>query len=154
MVCRRTLLSWSSMSWTAYLTLNVANPVTATSASQNSEARRIIARAPRRNGALRGQGWPARAEPRCVRPRADGPCVAFLAEVADQLGEGALLETGNQIGGARPMLSHAHVERTVEAKRKAALGAVELRRRNPEIQCDAGDRVGRYRANQPIHLTK
>ena len=58
----------------------------------------------------------------------DAPCVAFLAEIANQFGEVALLEPGNQIGGARPILSHAHIERTVETEREAALGGVELGR--------------------------
>ena len=84
----------------------------------------------------------------------DAPCVAFLAEITDQLGEVALLETGNQIGGARPIASHAHVEWSVEAKGKPTLGAVELLRGNAEVERDTGDRIGRHRANQPLHIAE
>src|SRR5205823_3204088 len=84
----------------------------------------------------------------------DAPCVAFLAEITDQLGEIALLETGYQIGGARPIPSHAHVERAVEAERKAAVGIVELLRGDADVERDAGDRIGRYRANQPLHVAE
>src|ERR1041385_3954545 len=54
----------------------------------------------------------------------DAPCVAFLAEIADQFGKVALLEPGNQIGGARPILSHAHIQRTPETKNETARAAL------------------------------
>ena len=47
----------------------------------------------------------------------------------------------HHVGGARAVAAHAHVERAVEAEREAALGLVELHRRDAEIEHDAVDRV-------------
>ncbi len=87
------------------------------------------------------------------RPR-DAPGEALFAEPADQLGQLVLGKLRDEVGGARPILSHAHVERAVEAKREATLGAVELLRGNAEIERDPGDRVGRCRADQLIHVAE
>ncbi len=73
-----------------------------------------------------------------ARDRAGMP---LLAERSDDGGEVALGGLRHHVGGARPVAAHAHVERAVEAERKAALGLVELHRRDAEIEHDAVDRV-------------
>ena len=77
---------------------------------------------------------------RC-RNRAGNPAgEAFLAELADQLGQ-LRVRTGTQSDPQRSDLAaHPHIEGSVKAKRKTALGRVELRRGNAQIESDAGDR--------------
>ena len=50
----------------------------------------------------------------------------------------ALVGAGQEFSGAlAPRRVHPHVERAVEAKREAALGVVDLRRGNAEVEEDA-----------------
>ena len=42
-----------------------------------------------------------------------------------------------EVGGARPVLAHAHVERSVLPKGEAALVLIELHGRNPDVERDA-----------------
>ena len=65
----------------------------------------------------------------------------LLAEARNDGGEIALGGGGNQVGGARPALAHAHVERAVETEGEAALGFVELHRRDADIEHDTIDGV-------------
>ena len=65
--------------------------------------------------------------------------MALLAEQEDDVGEIALARRGDDVGGARPVAAHAHVERPVEPEREAAFGAVELHRGDAEIEHDAVD---------------
>src|SRR4051812_24472395 len=65
--------------------------------------------------------------------------MALLAEDIDDVGEIRLRCRSDYIGGARPVLAHAHVERSVEAEREAALGLIELHRRHADIHYDAID---------------
>ena len=66
--------------------------------------------------------------------------MALLAEQVDDVGEIALGCLRDDVGGARPVAAHAHVERAVEAEREAALGLVELHRRDADVEHDAVDR--------------
>ena len=66
---------------------------------------------------------------------------AFLAERLDDEREIALRGGIHQIGRARAVTAHAHVERAVIAEREAALGLIELHRRDAEIEQDAVDRL-------------
>ena len=66
--------------------------------------------------------------------------VPLFAESRDDRGEIAFARTRNDCGSARAIVPHAHIERTVEAKRKPALGLIELHRRHAEIEHRAVDR--------------
>ena len=55
------------------------------------------------------------------------------------VGEIALGRARDDVGGARALAAHAHVERPVEAEGEAALGLVELHRGDAEIEHDAVD---------------
>ena len=67
------------------------------------------------------------------RAKRSSPSVAMIA------GEIALGGVRDHIGGARSVAAHAHVERTVEPERKAALGLVELHRRHADVEHHAVD---------------
>ncbi len=71
----------------------------------------------------------------------DAARMAFLAEQEDDVGEIALAGRGDDIGSARAVLRHPHVERAVETEREAALGLVELHRRHADIEHNAIDLV-------------
>ncbi len=45
---------------------------------------------------------------------------AFLAELVEDVGEFAFRQGVDQVGGGRPMFSHAHVQRAVHAEGKPA----------------------------------
>src|SRR5262249_51719171 len=79
---------------------------------------------------------------------------ALLTESADQRAELALWETRDQLGGSLAVAAHAHVERAVLAKRKAALALIQLHRRHSEVERDAGDWARRKRPDQPLHLAE
>ena len=64
----------------------------------------------------------------------------LLAEYEDDVGEIALAGGVHDVGGARPLAAHAHVERPVEPEREAALGLVELHRGDADVEHDAVDR--------------
>ena len=66
--------------------------------------------------------------------------VALFAQRGDDGGEIALAGARDDVGRARAVAPHAHVERAVEPERKSARGLVELHRRNAEIEHDAVDR--------------
>ena len=53
----------------------------------------------------------------------------------------ALAGARDDVGRARAVTTHAHVERPIEAKRKAARGIVDLHRRDAEVEHDAVDRA-------------
>ncbi len=76
------------------------------------------------------------------RPR-DAAGEALLAERADHPGQLVLGKPGDEVGRALPLRAHAHVERSVEPERKAALRGIELQRRDAEIEGDTGHRTGR-----------
>jgi hypothetical protein len=65
----------------------------------------------------------------CDRPRP-----ALLAIGEDEIGEIALVQLVDRLGGTRAGAVHAHVERAVGAERKAALGPRQLHRRNAEVE--------------------
>ena len=67
--------------------------------------------------------------------------MALLAESEDDIGEIALARRVDDIGRARAVAAHAHVERPVEAEGKSALAAIELHGGDAEIEHDAVDRV-------------
>ena len=71
-----------------------------------------------------------------ARAWCSSPSVAMMAAKL------ALARGGDDIGGARTALAHTHVERPVEPEGKAALGFIELHRRNAEVEDDA---IGRRR---------
>ena len=70
----------------------------------------------------------------------DGARMTLFAEDVDDVGEIGLGRPRDHIGRGRAVMAHPHVERTVEAKREAALGLVELHRGHPDIHHDAVDR--------------
>ncbi len=65
----------------------------------------------------------------------------LLAERRDDRRKIALGGARHHVGRARAGAAHAHVERTVQAERKAALALVQLHRRDAEIEHDPVDRV-------------
>ena len=79
----------------------------------------------------------------------DGSGVAFLAQGGDDEGEIAFAGVRDDVGGARTVATHAHVERPVEPERKAARRLIELHRRNAEIEHDA---VGRSVADDRVKI--
>ena len=54
------------------------------------------------------------------------PGVTLFAQGKDQPGEFVFIAVVDHLGGADPMSSHAHVERTIKTKRESALRPVEL----------------------------
>src|SRR5688572_12836915 len=56
-------------------------------------------------------------------------------------GDFGLAGAVQEIGGAGALPAHAHVERTVGLEGEAALGPVELHRRDADIESDAVDRL-------------
>src|SRR5262249_59921864 len=71
----------------------------------------------------------------------DRACMALLAQRRDDGGQIPLGSMRHDISCARPRAAHAHIERTVEAKREAASGFVELHRGDAQIEDDTVDRV-------------
>ena len=69
--------------------------------------------------------------------------VALLAERRDDGGKIALGGVRHHVGGARPVAAHAHVERTVETEREAALRLVELHRGDADVEQHAVDGASR-----------
>ncbi|GMA76045.1 hypothetical protein GCM10025880_24620 [Methylorubrum aminovorans] len=61
---------------------------------------------------------------------------ALLAEMVEDVGERAFLLAVHEIGRARAVAAHAHVERPVLAEREAAMRLVELHRRHADIEHD------------------
>ena len=71
----------------------------------------------------------------------DGARVAFFAEDRQDGCKVALGGRRHDVGRARSRGAHAHVERTVVAEGKSALGLVELHRGDAEVEDHAVDRV-------------
>ena len=85
----------------------------------------------------------------------NGPGPPLLAVMKEDVGQLRLAGFVEEVGGARPVPLHAHVERPVAAEREAALGLVKLHRRHADVENDAvdtleaglrGDRVERAEA--------
>ena len=70
----------------------------------------------------------------------NGAGMTLFAQYRDDEPEFALTGARNDVGRARAVPAHAHVERPVEAKRKAARGIVDLHRRDADVEHDAVDR--------------
>ena len=90
-------------------------------------------------------GERTRRRNRCVLPRGDnrtrhGARVTLFAENIDDVGEISFGRLGDHVGCGRTVLPHAHVERALAAKRKAATGFVQLHRGHADIHHDAIDR--------------
>ena len=66
--------------------------------------------------------------------------MTLFAQDCDDESEVALTGARNDVGCARAVTAHAHVERPIEAKRKAARGIVDLHRRDADVEHDAVDR--------------
>src|SRR5690606_37265887 len=77
----------------------------------------------------------------------DAACVTLLTQHAEDAGQIANLETVDHIGCRQPGLSHAHVERSIEAEGEAALSFVKLHGGDANIEHDAIDAV----ADQLFH---
>ena len=69
----------------------------------------------------------------------DGARLALFAQYEQDRREVPLVGVGDDIGGARTVLLHAHVERPVEAEGKSARGLVDLHRGNAEVEHHAID---------------
>ena len=67
----------------------------------------------------------------------DAARMALLAELENDVGEIALARLRHHVSSARPVGAHAHIKRTIEPEREAALGLVELHRGHAEIEHDA-----------------
>ena len=96
------------------------------------------------DGARHDLGQFARRRDCVVRPsphdrRDHQPRLPLLAEHRDHPGKVARLHAVDDIAGGRPVVPHPHVERPVLAKGKAALGLVDLHRRDADIEHDAVD---------------
>ena len=93
-------------------------------------------------------GSAPRCAPRddCARHRAG---VALLAQRRDDGGKIALGQLRRPRRRRWPGRAHAHVERAVEPERKAALGLVELHRRDAEVEHDAVDGVDARARERP-----
>ena len=103
-------------------------------------ARPCCARPCRRSRRARASWRSAASARACTMARATSRAKRSSPSVAMMCGEIALGGRVHQIGGARPVAAHAHVERAVVAEREAALGLIELHRRDAEIEHDAVDR--------------
>ena len=63
----------------------------------------------------------------CANDRArDPPRIALLAKIKDEVGKVGLVERVDEVGGGLAALRHAHVQRTVGAEGKTALGPIKL----------------------------
>ena len=69
----------------------------------------------------------------------DAARMPLLAEEAEDAREIARLEAVDHVGSRRAGLGHAHVERPVGAEGEAAIGLVELHRRDADVEHDAVD---------------
>jgi hypothetical protein len=70
---------------------------------------------------------------------------AFFAIFADQRAQLPFGQGSNQIRGAWDLAAHPHIEGPVKTKRETALGRIELRRGNAQIEGDAGNRPDGHR---------
>ena len=126
-----------------------SSPSSSLTAMRSAWNVRVAGFLPTRGAAWRAPRWP-RAPPWCRglrRARAstialrDAGGEPLLAVLADDLLELALVDPPQEIaGGLARARVHPHVERPVVPEREPALGAVELRRRDAEIDQEAVDR--------------
>ena len=101
------------------------------------------------------KGPPERLMPLSRADRTGDPTgEALLAELADEFRELPFRQGSDQIGSSLTFAAHPHIERPVKAKRKAAFRLVELDRRDPEIESNAGDRAAGYGSEQADHLAE
>ena len=84
----------------------------------------------------------------------DGARMALLAENENDIGKIALARRGDDIGRARALPAHAHVERPVEAEGKSALGVIELHGGDAEVEHHAVDGVGAAIARDRVEIGK
>jgi hypothetical protein len=78
----------------------------------------------------------------------------FFAEVSDQFGELGLRQCLDEFPGGLARAAHPHVEGPIKAKGETPLGCVELRRRDAQIEGNAGNRAIIYRSEQSLHLAE
>ena len=71
----------------------------------------------------------------------DGAGMPFFAEDVEDLGKIDLGGLRNDVCRGRTAMSHAHIERPVQAKRVSAAGVVDLHRRHPDIHHHAIDPI-------------
>ena len=71
----------------------------------------------------------------------DAARLRLLAIMEEDVGDLGFVGAVDEVGGARPVLAHPHVERPVGLEGEAALGLVELHRGDADIERDAVDRV-------------
>jgi len=84
----------------------------------------------------------------------DPPGEALLAQAPDQFGKLGLCQTRHEVRNSLPFTAHAHVKRSVEAKRETQLRRGELYRREAEIESYSSDRIGSHWREQSLHLPK
>ena len=82
------------------------------------------------------EGLPAARLDDGARDRAGA---ALLAVVVEDVGEFRFRRLVDEVGGARALALHAHVERAVAAEREAALRLVELHGGDADVEHDAVD---------------
>src|ERR1700733_6543838 len=70
----------------------------------------------------------------------DSAGMTLFAQDGDDEPEFALTGARDDVGRAWTIAAHAHVERPIEAKRKAARGIVDLHRRDADVEHDAVNR--------------
>src|SRR5665647_2278845 len=80
--------------------------------------------------------------------------MALLAEQENDVGEIALVRGCDDVGCARAVATHPHIERAVEAEGKAAFRLVELHRGHADVEHDAVDPVGAALAGDVIEIGK
>src|SRR4051794_10090841 len=90
-------------------------------------------------------GQRARSEYRVLLARGDdgardGAGATLFAKDVDDIGQIDLGGFSNDVRDGRAFLTHAHVERAIEAKGKAAFGLVELHRGHADVHYDPVDR--------------
>jgi len=83
-------------------------------------------------GELRG-GLDRRLGPGAQDVAGDAAGVPLLAELGDDADQLVLRQGVHQLGRARPLSTHPHVERPVGTEGEAALRLVELERRHAEV---------------------
>src|SRR3546814_1169427 len=72
----------------------------------------------------------------------------------EDVGDRALGGAVEPVGGAFALLRHAHVERAVGLKGKAACPAIDLHRRYADVEDDAVDRLDAALREQSVDLTE
>ena len=86
--------------------------------------------------------------------RAIGAGARLLAIVLEDARDLGLVGLVEEVGGGRPRLLHAHVERTVGREGKAAVRSVHLHRRNADIERDGVDEADAALCEHAVHLAE